>query len=176
MTSPFLLAEATSHISIIVSKGVHQSFGFGLAFRGWIYATTTISLTPKHLFPNSNSELTACLNTGYGVTFVNKCWLLKHLSTSKINIMSTPMKVREIGVSKHKSEEFAALSLYLSGKTNTGHLVYTSLTCEIHLVKDLKANLLVGTDIISPEGFVIDVKGKSAFIESYGVTVPINAR
>lgn len=90
--------------------------------------------------------------------------------------MSTFLKVREIGASKHKSGEFAALSLYFPGKNSTGQLVYASLTCEIHLVEDLKANLLIGNDIMSLEGFVIDVKGKNALIGSCGVTVPIDAR
>lgn len=90
--------------------------------------------------------------------------------------MSTLLTVREIGASKHKSGEFAALSLYFPGKNNTEQLVYTFLTCKTHLVKDLKANLLIGNDIISLEGFVIDVKRKSALIGSCGVTVPIDAR
>lgn len=90
--------------------------------------------------------------------------------------MSTPLKVRGIRASKHKSREFAAISLYFPGKNNTGQLVYTSLTCEIHLVEDLKANLLIGNNIISPESFVIDVKGKNALIGSCGVTVPIDVK
>ena len=90
--------------------------------------------------------------------------------------MSTPLRVRGIRAPKHKSGEFAALSLYFPGKNNTGQLVYASLTCKIHLVEDLKANLLIGNDIMSPEGFVIDVKGKSALIRSCGVTVFIDTR
>lgn len=35
---------------------------------------------------------------------------------------------------------------------------------------------MIGNDIISLEGFVIDIKGRSALIRSYGVTVPIDPR
>ncbi len=90
--------------------------------------------------------------------------------------MSTPLKVRGIGASKHKSWEFAALSLYFPEKNNAGQLVYASLTYEVHLVEDLRTNLLIENDIMSPEGFVIDVKGKKVFIGSCKVTIPINAR
>lgn len=176
MTSFSLFADTTFSIPIIASKAVHQSFGSGLAFRGWIYATATITLTPKHLLPDSNPESIACLDTGCEVTLIDKSWLLKHLPTQKINTMSTPLKVRGIGASKHKLRKFAALSLYFPGKNNTGQLVYTFLTCKIHLVKDLKANMLIDNNIMSPEGFVIDVKGKSALSRSCGVTVPIDAR
>ena len=113
---------------------------------------------------------------GCEVTLVDKGWLSKHLPIQKIKTMSTPLKVRRIGAFKHKSREFAALSLYFPGKNNIGQLVYAFLTCEIHLVKDLKANLLIDNDIMSPEGFVIDVKGRSVLIGSCEVTVPIDGR
>lgn len=69
--------------------------------------------------------------------------------------MSTLLKVRGIGASRHKSKEFVTLFLYFLGKNGAGKLVYTSLTCEIHLVEGLRANLLRRNDIILPENFVI---------------------
>lgn len=90
--------------------------------------------------------------------------------------MLIPLKVRGIGASKHESGEFAAPYLYFPGKNNVGQQVYISLTCEIYLVKDLKANLLIGNDIMSPKGFIIDIKRKSVWIKSYGITIPIDVR
>lgn len=90
--------------------------------------------------------------------------------------MPTPLKVRGIGASKHKSGEFTTLSLYLLGRNNAGQLVYASLTCEIYLVKDLGANLLIRNDIMSPEDFVLDVKEKKTLINSCEVTISIDAR
>ncbi len=94
----------------------------------------------------------------------------------KINIMSTPLRVRGIGSSKHKSGEYAALSFYFPGKDDVGLQVCASLTCEIHLVEGLRANLLIGNNIKFPENFIIDVGRKSVFIGSCDVTVPIDAR
>ena len=136
MTSFSLLAKTTSPIPIIASKAVYHSFGSGLAFKGWTYATATITLTPEYLLPDSNPELIPCLDTRCGVTLVDKSWLSKHLPTQKINTMSTSLKFRGIRASKHESREFAAFLLYFPGKNNTGQLVYIFLTCEIHLVKD----------------------------------------
>lgn len=90
--------------------------------------------------------------------------------------MSIPLKVKGIRPSKYKSGEFATLLLYSSGKNNTKQLAYTFLICEIYLVKALRANLLIGNNIMSLEDFVIDIKENSVFIESCRVTVPINAR
>ena len=173
---PCLPAQAPLPILVIASKAVHRSFGSGLAFRGWTYATTLITLNPEHLPPDSNPDSTACLDIGYGITLVDKAWLSKHLPMQKVNTISTPLKVRGRGASKHKSGEFTALSLYFPGRNDAGQQVYASLTCEIHLVEGLSANLLIGNDIMSPEDFVIDVKKKSVLIGSCGVTVPIDAR
>lgn len=71
--------------------------------------------------------------------------------------MSISQKVREIEVFKHKSEEFATLSLYFPRKNDIEQLAYISLTYKIYLVKDLRANLLIGNDIISLENFFINI-------------------
>lgn len=90
--------------------------------------------------------------------------------------MSTPLKVKGIKVSKHKSEKFAILFLYFLRIDGTGKLVYTSVRCEIHLVEGLRANLLIGKDIILPINFFIDIQKKTTLIGSCGVTIPISAR
>ena len=90
--------------------------------------------------------------------------------------MSTPLKVRGIGASRHESDKFAALSLYFSGKDDARKLVYALLRCEIHLVEGLRANLLIGNDIILPENFVIDIEKKTTLIGSCRVIVPISTR
>ena len=90
--------------------------------------------------------------------------------------MSIPLKVRGISASKYESGEFAALSLYFPGRKDTDQQVYALLTCEIYWVEGLRANLLIGNNIISPEGFIIDVKKRSVLIGSCGVTIPIDAK
>lgn len=113
---------------------------------------------------------------GCGVTLVDKNRLLRHLPEQKISTMSTLLKVRGIRASKHKSEKFAALFLYFPGTDSIRKLVYALLRSEIHLVKGLKANLLIGNDIMLPKNFVIDIKKKTTLIKSYTVTVSINAK
>lgn len=155
---------------------MHASLELGFGFRGWTYATIAVTLAPEHLPQNSDPDSTACFDTGCGVTLVDRHWLLKRLPGQKINTMSTSLKVKGIGASKHKSSEFAALSLYFSGKNDVGDLVYALLQCEIHLVEGLRANLLIGNDIMSPEAMVINLEKKTALIGVRGVTIDVNTR
>lgn len=77
--SPSLPAKHAFSIPIIASKAVHQSFGFGLTFRGWTYVTTTVTLAPNYLPPKSNPKSTTCLDTRCEIILVNKNWLAKNL-------------------------------------------------------------------------------------------------
>lgn len=90
--------------------------------------------------------------------------------------MSTPLKVRGIGASKHESPEFATLFLYFPRKNNVGDLVYALLQYEIHLVEGLRANLLIGNDIMSSEVMVINLEKKTALIGACRVTINVNAK
>ncbi len=163
-------------IPIVESKAIIPSLGSGLAFRGWTYATASITLVPHLLPPTLDPAATACLDTGCGVTLIDKVWLLSYLSYQKISTMSTHLNVRGIGTSKHESAQFAALSLYFPGEDQAGQRVYASIKCELHLVDSLRANILVGNDILSPEGFVININKNHALIGSCGVTIPINTK
>lgn len=168
--------QTSSSIPVIISKAVHASLGSGFGFRGWIYATTAVTLAPEHLPQSSDPDSTVCLDPRCGVTLVDRHWLLKRFPGQKINTMSTSLKVRGIGASKHKSSEFVVLSLYFPSKNNVRELVYALLQCEIHFVEGLRANLLIGNNIMSSEAMVINLGKKTALISACGVTINVNAK
>lgn len=94
--------------------------GSGLAFRRWIYATAAVIFVSQVLSLESDPSATACLDTGCGVTLVDKAWLLRQLPHQKIREMSAPLKVRGIRTSKHESAQFAEVLLFLPGKNLEG--------------------------------------------------------
>ncbi len=148
----------------------------GLAFRGWTYATAAVTLVPQVLPLESDPSAMACLDTGCGVTLVDKDWLLRRLPGQKIKEMSTPLKVRGIGASRHESNQFAELSLFFPRENTEGEMIYASIKCELHLVEALRANILIGNDILALEGFVIDVGLGHAVVGSCGVKITIKAK
>ena len=66
--------------------------------------------------------------------------------------------------------------MYFSGKNNVGDLVYASLQYEIYLIEGLRANLLIGNDIMSPEAMVIDLGKMTALIGACRVTINVDAK
>ena len=148
----------------------------GLAFRGWSYATSLITFDPALLPAVSDPDTSVCLDTGCGVSLVDKTWLAKKHSSQKISTMPVPLKVRGIGTSRHESNEFALTALYIPGLDREGSEVYACIKCKLHLVEDLKANMLIGNNIFCTEGFTINLASAFAHILSCGVTIVINAR
>lgn len=90
--------------------------------------------------------------------------------------MPVPLKVRGIGTSKHESGHFALTTLYIPGTNEKGREVYASITCELHLVDGVKANMLVRNDVLCNEGFAINLYNSSALIHSCGIKIDINVR
>lgn len=90
--------------------------------------------------------------------------------------MSIPLKVRGIETSKHKSTQFAEVFLFLLGESDEGQKVYTSIKCKLHLVEGLRANILIGNNILAPESFVLNVALGYTLVGSCRVKITIRAR
>ena len=116
------------------------------------------------------------LNTSYGVTLGDKQWLKELPDEIAMAKMTSPLRVRGVGSIKHETAEYVIADLYFSGTDSQGNKVLACLRREIHIVDDLRAKLLIGNDIIDPEGIVVDVVNKSAFIGSCKIKIEIFAR
>lgn len=90
--------------------------------------------------------------------------------------MSIFLKVREIKTSKYKSAQFTEVSFFLLGESNKRQKVYAFIRCELHLVKRLRANILINNDILALENFVLNIALSHALIKSCKVKITIRAR
>ncbi len=90
--------------------------------------------------------------------------------------MAVPLKVRGIGASKHESDEFVLMPIYFLTFDEHKQPVYARIYRKMHLIDGLKANMLVGNDIIALESIMIDLANPTAFITSCNVWIAITAR
>jgi len=136
----------------------------GYEFRGWRYATALTRLTSK----GKNEPI--CLNTECIMSLVNREFLMKQALKTTIKRMPSPIQVKGIETETHQCKEYADLAIYLSGdKIRT-----TVIEWEVHIVKDLKAKMLVGLDILGPEKISIMMNNTEAVIKSCNnIRVPL---
>lgn len=112
-TSP---AQQSSPIPVLQSKATFEAGSSGFAFRGWSYATAAVTLVPSAIPDHATPDESCCLDTGCGVTLVDRSWLTQRLPNQKISKMAVPLKVRGIGSAKHDSDEFVSVLLYFLGR------------------------------------------------------------
>lgn len=89
--------------------------------------------------------------------------------------MALPLKVKSMRSSKPKSDEFVSMSLYFLGTNSKNRSFYTQISQELYLVKGLKANLLIGNEILAIKKLIINITNKTAMISSCEVIISVIA-
>ena len=169
-------SSSSSTRPILKSTAKLSTSGSGLVFKNWSYVTTTITFDLTTLLSLTYPNGSIYLDTGCGVTLIDRNWLAKKLSSQKISAMLVFLKVRGVGASKHESEDFAFTTIYISSIDKKGREVYASISCKLHLIEGLKANILMDNNLLCTKGFAINFSTSSALIHSCDMKIDIIAR
>ena len=89
--------------------------------------------------------------------------------------MTTFISVRDLDVDKHMTVEYAILSMYFSDQKNDV-TVRAKITRKIHLIDNLKTNMLLSNDVIESEKIDVSISKKTAYIESCEVIASLEIR
>ena len=87
--------------------------------------------------------------------------------------MTTFITVRDFKVNKHQIDKYAIVLMYFEEKNKIDDTVKTVIIREIHLIKNLKINLLIENDILKFELIDISTSTNIVYIESCDVTISI---
>lgn len=133
-------------------------------FRGWHYATIEVKFTmtgPLH---------TICLDTDCTMSLIDRVFLAKEIPEATIRRMASSISVRGIGTTNHSTNEYVLLDIYIPG--TDGRIAH--IQRELHIVEELRANVLIGIDIMGPEGITPDMRKKIPVIKSCdGISTPL---
>ena len=186
--------RARGTAKIVESTASTSGLGSGMAFRSWNFASTSVSLdketfkdfdydapvnasaaplTSEEASPTSH---TGCIDTGCGPTLIDREWLKRQLPDVKIHKMAVALKVRGIGSSRHKTDEYITEPLYFPALSKADESIIACIRRELHIIDNLRVNLLIGNDILGAEGFVLDMAQGRAYIPGCGATIRITSR
>ena len=143
---------------IVRSKASRQKVGTGTAFKDYNYCEFRYQLSRK----SPESESWGCADTTSGMSLVDES-VLEAGATAYKRVKSSPVHVKGIGDEMYLSNESVVLNLFLPDATNSR---LAKITREFHVVQDMACGLLLGNDIIEPEGIVIDLTKKRMRISS----------
>jgi hypothetical protein len=106
-----------------------------------------------------------CLNIETEVSLTNKQFVLKRLFEIHIHLMISSLTVRNIESNIHEIKKYVNFSIYLLSKDDSNKM--TKIHRKMHLIKNLKANMLIDNDILRSKEIIIDVQEKKTIIRSY---------
>ena len=113
-------------------------------------------------------------DSGCGVTLGDRAYLQKQVPGLEIKKMTSSIPVRGVGNKIVQTDEYAMITIYVTGIIS-GVTRTASLTMEVHLVDDLKANILIGTDTMVPQGMIVDLEERTCkFGKCQGLIVPVD--
>lgn len=142
--------------SLVPSNFVYSkaspSDGRGVNFRAYKYMDVDV------WNPAVTMKSTACLDTGCGMSAIDIQFLKRFAPELKIGVSPEPITIKGIGATTHVSREYVVFALKLPSVDNNKCAVLAPR--EFHLVSHLGCNILVGTDVLKPEKFIMDL-GKS---------------
>ena len=90
--------------------------------------------------------------------------------------MTDSLKMRGIESFKHCTKNYITISLYFLATNSKDKIILASITRELHIVNELRANVLIDTDIIESKEIVLDIAKQKTYIISCDATISINAK
>ena len=155
------------HSKLVISSST-PTMSNGMSFRSWCYLTGRLALSLE------GARDTGCLDTGCPITIIDRIFLRDRLSDYQVKTHDSPITLRGIGPNFHSTDEWTTISFYMDGTTNKGNPATIKITRDFHIVDNLKANVLIGMDVLCPEKAIIDLPaGRIHFGSCENVAVPV---
>lgn len=139
----------------------------GSIFKSYEYCTAQAFLK------SPDTPTTICLDSGCTMTTVSPQWVdefAQHLSIKQ----SPPITIRGVGCTDNISHKFLVLPLRFKATHRTTNVIL-ELILEAHILDTYTGPPLIGVDVISPEGIILDPVKNVAIVSSCDLaTIPVN--
>ena len=148
--------------NVDVNKNIDTDYDF----KKYQYAFTEIFLT-KH-----DDSTFICVNTETRIILMNA----EFFSTIKnvfIKTMIISITVRELNTNKHFTDKYVIVFMYFFEKDKNDTTVKAKIIRKVHLINDLKTNMLLKNDVLNSKKFDIFTSTSSAYIESCEIIISI---
>ena len=145
----------------------NQNIDTNYDFRKWQYYIAKVNLSKIEDF------FSFCINIEAEITLTDETFFEKQSKNVAIRTMTTFITIRDLEVNKYQTDKYAIVFMYFEEKNKIDDIVKTVIIREIHLIKNLKINLLIENDILEFELIDISTFTNIAYIESCDVTISI---
>ena len=137
-------------------------------FRNWQYVIAQLNLT------ENASNTSKCIDSEIEITLANTQFFKAQIKNFvSIQTMITFITIRNLKANRHFSNKYVIVSMYFKSKNVHENAVRAMITREVHLIDELKINILIDNDIFDSKLFDISMFNKSTYIKSCEITISI---
>ena len=143
----------------------------GYNFRDAHYATALVKNARER------EAVSCCLDTDCPLTVDDRSYVLKTFPATSIRELATPLPIRDIDNTIHKSSQYIVAKLYMNSYLNAENKqpATAKFSAEIHIVDDLKANLLVDNNVLNTQKITLNLQNQTTTLASCrNLIVPID--
>ena len=166
----FVEISFVNSLSIIFSNvDFNKNVDIDYKFWEWkyvhVFATLSLIIESKHV----------CFDTNVNIIFVDREFFKRQTSNISIRTMMISIFVRDFDTTQHWFNDYVIIFIYFSNKKNE-IVVKTMITREIHLIDNLKINILIENDFMKSKKIDINMTKKIAHIDNCDVIVALNVK
>lgn len=115
-------------------------------------------------------------DSGNTMTLVDRTFLKRQAPTLTVKRVPRAIGIRGVGDNLSSTDGYAVVTLHLPGKLRNGTNGVAEIKFEAHVVDNLPANLLLGSDVMKPNGMdVLYSRDVMAVTPCQGIEIPISA-
>ena len=145
----------SSKFSIInFDVNVFKNLDIEYDFRDWIYIKSKIFFTKK----NASNDVYFDIKTK--IILTNSNFFRKQNFNTSIKQMIISLTIRELDITQYQSFDYVIVFIYFAN-TKKKIFVTTLIRKKMHLMKNLKINILIDIDVIISKNIVIDLIKKN---------------
>ena len=152
--------------NVDVNKNVKSDYDF----KKWQYASVDVILI------KDMKSLSECINIEAEIILSDITFFKSQIKNISIKTMTSSIIVNELKTTKHSTNKYVIVFMYFPDKDQNDKSATTLITKEIHLVDNLKTNILIENDILESEKFDVFISTSSAHIESCDIIISIFVR
>ena len=160
---------ANSFSIIFSDVDFNKNVDIDYKFREWkyvrVFATLSFIIESKHV----------CLDTNVNIILVDREFFKRQTSNISIRTMIISISIRDLDTTQHWFNDYVIIFIYFSNKKNE-IVVKAMITREIHLIDNLKINMLIENDFMKSKKIDINVTKEIAHIDSCDVIVALNVK
>ena len=90
--------------------------------------------------------------------------------------MTVSFTVRDFDINKHQTNEYALIFIYIKGKDESDKTIRACFRKKVHIVNDLKTNMLIDNNIMKSKNINVSSNKKTAYINNCHITVSMKIK